>query len=69
MVKWLVAFLLVAGAACTLLDSDPPGSTCKTNTDCFQAQGEVCNTQSHHCEVKVRDAGIDAVPDAGVDAP
>lgn len=68
MVRWLLVLALAAGA-CTLLDTDPPGSTCKANSDCFQAQGEVCNTQTHHCEVKARDAGIDAPRDAGVDTP
>jgi len=55
----VVAFALAAAAACTLLDDDPPANTCKTDQDCFRAQGETCNTSTHRC-----------VPgDAGVDAP
>ena len=40
--------LLVTG--CTLFDDDPPKNTCKVDTDCFRAQGEVCNQQKHVCE-------------------
>ena len=63
MVKRL-ALLLALGAAatvgaCTLLDDDPPSNTCKSNSDCFRAQGETCNTQKHVCEVTT-DAGVDA---------
>ena len=57
----LALALLVAACAgaCALLDTDPPTNTCKSDTDCFRAQGEYCNTKLHEC-----------VPgDAGVDAP
>jgi hypothetical protein len=46
--------------ACTVFDDDPPSNTCKTNNDCFRAQGETCNTQKHVCEVTSSDAGVDA---------
>jgi hypothetical protein len=63
MVRWLLAVSLglsLCVGACTLFDEDPPDDTCESDTDCFRAQGEVCNQMTHECEVK---------PDAGVDAP
>lgn len=59
--KLLLAIVLAAAAvsACTLFDDGPPANTCKTNQDCFRAQGETCNTQKHICEMTV-DAGVDA---------
>ena len=53
--RWLLLFAL---SACTLFDDDPPKNTCKSDSDCFRAQGEACNQQKHVCEP--RDAGIDA---------
>ncbi len=62
MVKALLVLLALAAAgvgACTLIDDDPPTNHCTMNSDCFQAQGEHCDTARHVC-----------VPgDAGVDAP
>lgn len=58
MVKWLLALTLATGA-CTLFDDDPPSNACKTNGDCFRAQGETCNQTKHVCEMTV-DAGVDA---------
>jgi hypothetical protein len=58
MVKLLLA-LAFAAAACTLLDDDPPKNTCKSDTDCFRAQGETCDLQKHVC-IPPRDAGVDA---------
>ena len=48
-----------AGASCTLIDEEPPDDTCAADTDCFRAQGEVCNKDTHRCEVRA-DAGVDA---------
>jgi hypothetical protein len=61
MVKLLLAALLatVVFGACTLFDDDPPANTCKSNQDCFRAQGETCNTTKHVCEMTI-DAGVDA---------
>jgi hypothetical protein len=62
MVRAAVLLALAIGAAigaCNLLDDDPPTNTCSADTDCFRAQGEVCNKQTHVCEPK-SDAGVDA---------
>lgn len=66
MVRWLVilAFAVAGAGACTLFDEEPPGDSCTQDTDCFRAQGEVCNRQTNTCEPRP-DAGVDA----GVDAP
>ena len=75
MVRWLLLIGLGAAGACTLFDEDPPDDTCTTDTDCFRAQGEVCNRDTNRCEQRpAGDAGLDAAPadaavDAGVDAP
>lgn len=60
MVRWCLVLAVVASCAigaCTLLDDDPPDDRCSVDTDCFRAQGEVCDTSTHRCIV--RDAGID----------
>ena len=71
----------LAGAGCTLFDGDPPSRACRSDNDCFRAQGERCNQASKTCEVML-DAGVepdaatidagpepDAAEDAGPDAP
>ncbi len=62
MVRWLLvlALALVPAGACTLFDDDPPDDACMSSSDCFRAQGEVCNQETHRCEVKLTDAGVDA---------
>ena len=57
--KWILAALVVAAGACTLFDDGLPPNTCKTDQDCFRAQGETCNQTEHVCEPKA-DAGVDA---------
>ncbi len=71
MVRWLVllAFAAAGAGACTLFDEDPPGRECLADSDCFRAQGEVCDQATHECGPRKMDAGIDAPADAGVDAP
>jgi hypothetical protein len=61
MVRWIVLLALSISAvgACTLFDEDPPDDSCKTDTDCFRAQGEACNLQTHRCEMRTVDAGVD----------
>jgi hypothetical protein len=44
-----IAALLLGG--CTLFD-DPPDRSCRTDNDCFRAQGEFCNDDGQ-CEVEV----------------
>lgn len=64
MVRWLLVFAFAAaaaGGACTLFDDDPPDDSCMDNTDCFQAQGELCDMKTHKCvQGPMADAGVDA---------
>ena len=70
MVKWALLVALAVIGACTLFDEDLPGESCETDTDCFRAQGEICNRQTNLCEVPMPDAAvpIDAPVDAALDA-
>ena len=54
----LLAGLLAAGQACTLLDEDLPDDSCSTDNDCFRAQGERCINK--RCTAEMHDAGVDA---------
>jgi len=61
MVRWLalaIAGVALAIGACTLLDDGPPDGRCESDQDCFRAQGESCNVETHECVVS--DAGVDA---------
>jgi hypothetical protein len=65
-VKVGLALLVVVGA-CALLSEGPPENVCRTDEDCFRAQGEVCDLEASRCIPG--DAGvIDAPADAGTDA-
>jgi hypothetical protein len=59
LVATLACALGAAVTSCTLFDDDPPDDSCDTDADCFRAQGEVCNLQTHRCQVRA-DAGVDA---------
>lgn len=52
---FILALALLGG--CFLFHDDYPDRKCETNSDCFQAQGEVCNTQTKTC-VSTVDAGV-----------
>jgi hypothetical protein len=57
-VKTILAVMVsVALGGCTLFD-DRPDHSCKTNSDCFTAQGETCNVTTKTCEA-------DETPDGG----
>ena len=65
MVKWIALVTVAAIAACALVAQGPPDNRCASDQDCFRAQGEVCNLDTHRC-VPGPDGGTPA--DAGVDA-
>jgi hypothetical protein len=70
MVRWTLLVALAVAGACTLFDEDLPSDACTTDTDCFRAQGEVCNQQTKTCEMRAADAGVDTAPVAAEeDAP
>jgi hypothetical protein len=52
----ILALLFIATSGCTLFESTPD-RTCKVSSDCFQAQGEVCDQDKKVCV-----AGPDARP-------
>ncbi len=68
MVRILVLAMLAA-AGCALFSEGPPDNFCRGDTDCFRAQGEVCNLDTKTCVPG--DGGVpvpDSAVDAGVDA-
>ncbi len=46
----------VTVGACTLFDDDLPDTSCESNEDCFESQGEVCDLDAHACVTT--DAGV-----------
>jgi hypothetical protein len=67
-----LAGLLVTAilTSCALFAEGPPENFCRTDEDCFRAQGETCDLDSQSCipgEVPP-DAGVDAGVDAPIDA-
>lgn len=54
--------LALATASCTWFDDGPPSRSCRTDRDCFVAQGEVCDVSTHTCVE--RDAGALTEPEA-----
>jgi hypothetical protein len=70
-----VAAVMLAG--CALFGDAYPDRSCRRNTDCFQAQGEVCDEATSTCIVPDFDAAVpppdaadlpDGGPDGGPDA-
>lgn len=74
------AAVLVAAAiaGCALFNEGPPDNTCRSDQDCFRAQGEVCNMETLRCEPgpdasvpppppPPADAAVDAAIDAAAD--
>lgn len=39
----------LAVAACAAFDGDTPDRSCRTDDDCFRAQGERCNQETRRC--------------------
>ena len=56
---------LVVVASCTLFQDEIPDRTCRMDSDCFRAQGEVCDEGTMTC-VMAPDAApmVDAAPPA-----
>lgn len=46
----LLAALALATAGCAWFDDGSPSRTCRSDRDCFAAQGEVCVPATHTCE-------------------
>ncbi|MBA2543149.1 MAG: hypothetical protein H0V17_26140 [Deltaproteobacteria bacterium] len=64
MVRLVPALLLAVGiTACALFSDGPPENFCRSDADCFRAQGEVCDVEAKQCVL-----GDGGVPDAPVDA-
>jgi len=60
----LLAAITIAG--CALFSDGPPENFCRSDADCFRAQGEVCDLEAKKCILG--DGGI-PVPDAPADVP
>jgi hypothetical protein len=70
-VRLLPAILLaLAITACALFSEGPPENFCRSDADCFRAQGEVCDLDAKACVLG--DGGIPGAPvdasDAALDA-
>ena len=66
MLTYLLLALALLGA-CALLSEGPPENVCRTDDECFRAQGEICDVERNRCVPG--DAGvIDTPADAGTDA-
>ena len=55
----LVLTSLLSLGACAVSE-DRPDLSCKSDSDCFQAQGETCDTTKHVCVASAPSAGPDA---------
>lgn len=66
--------LMSAFGACAAFDGDAPDRSCRTDDDCFRAQGELCNQEAKRCYCSnpafgcvQEDAGV--APQAPVEDP
>jgi hypothetical protein len=47
---FLISIAVIFGfGACAAFDGDPPDKSCRTDDDCFRAQGEMCNVMARVC--------------------
>jgi hypothetical protein len=47
---FLLSLALVGSfGACAAFDGDAPDRSCRTDEDCFRAQGELCNQDRRQC--------------------
>lgn len=66
-----IAFAALVVSGCALFSEGPPENVCRTDEDCFRAQGEVCDLDRKTCvpgDGVPADAGVDAPADAAADA-
>lgn len=42
-------FLTLTLGGCAWFDDGPPSRSCRSNRDCFTAQGEVCDVATSEC--------------------
>ena len=70
----LVSLALIPFGACAAFDGDPPDRSCRTDNDCFRAQGELCDQDRRRCYCSnpafgcvQEDAGV--APQVPVDDP
>lgn len=67
--RLLLVFLgALALSGCFVFHDDYPDRSCGNSTDCFRAQGEVCDLQTKTCVPAPDAAPPPPTPDAGVDA-
>lgn len=48
-VALVIASAIAGGASCTLFQDEIPDRTCRTDSDCFRAQGERCDPMAKVC--------------------
>jgi hypothetical protein len=61
----LVLIIIPSLGGCALFDADTPSRSCRTDLDCFVAQGEACYLATGECGPRPDAAPPDAVrPDA-----
>ena len=61
MTRWC-ALVALALTGCTWFSDDEPSRTCRSNRDCFVAQGEICSPATMTCE-QVDTAAVTGNPD------